>query len=212
MSGDEQTPWKGQSFARPAASLSCTACHRNWPSDSRNAITMPLSPLTFGSFIDSLFVPTSTTPLETTGLPYVCEPSSATHLMFFFVLMSHVVGSPFMPDTMLRSGVPPHIGQLPLPGSERAASARVLPSAASVNAAYAIFFIVISFISAREAPRVSSSRAPSLLIRIDLDVVVIHLRPAAFRGVHRIGVEARTALDAADRIDALDGPGGRLGF
>ena len=42
--------------------------------------------------------------------------------MFFFVLTSQVVGSPFMLETMLRSGVPPHIGQSPLPGSERAIS------------------------------------------------------------------------------------------
>ena len=118
MSGDEQMPWNGQSLARPAASLSWTACHRNWPSETRNAIRMPLSPLTFGSRIASLLVPTSTMSPETTGLPYVWEPSSATHLTFFFDLRSQVVGSPFMVDTMLRSGVPPHIGQLPLPGSD----------------------------------------------------------------------------------------------
>src|SRR5947209_7925939 len=32
--------------------------------------------------------------------------------------MSQSVGSPFMCDTMLRSGVPPHIGQSPEPGSD----------------------------------------------------------------------------------------------
>ncbi len=62
-------PWNGQSLARPADSLSCTDCHRNWPSDSRNAISTPLSPLIAGSFIASLLVPTSTTPFATTGLP-----------------------------------------------------------------------------------------------------------------------------------------------
>ena len=67
-SGDEQMPWNGQSFARPAASLSCTACHRNVPSDSRNAIRTPLSPLMAGSRIASLLVPTSTMPLATTGI------------------------------------------------------------------------------------------------------------------------------------------------
>src|SRR6478672_11096635 len=37
--------------------------------------------------------------------------------MFFFVLTSHSIGRPFMFETMLRSGVPPHIGQSPVPGS-----------------------------------------------------------------------------------------------
>src|SRR3989304_3931988 len=78
----------------------------------------PLSPLTFGSRGASLFVPTNTMPPATTGLPYACEPSSAIHFTFFFVLTSQLVGSPFMLDTMLRSGVPPHIGQSPLAGSD----------------------------------------------------------------------------------------------
>ncbi len=38
--------------------------------------------------------------------------------MFFFDLTSHSVGAFFIDETMLRSGVPPHIGQLPVPGSE----------------------------------------------------------------------------------------------
>src|SRR5213075_375800 len=87
-------------------------------SDSRNAIRMPLSPVTFGSFTPSLFVPTKTIPPETTGLPYVCEPNDATHFTFVLVFTSQLVGRPFMFDTMLRSGVPPHMGQLPFPGSE----------------------------------------------------------------------------------------------
>ncbi len=38
--------------------------------------------------------------------------------MFFFDLTSQSVESPFAFDTMLRSAVPPHIGQSPVPGSE----------------------------------------------------------------------------------------------
>src|SRR5262245_38772410 len=38
--------------------------------------------------------------------------------MFFFAVTSQLVGIPFMLDTMLRSAVPPHIGQTPEPGSE----------------------------------------------------------------------------------------------
>src|SRR5688572_14397462 len=98
----------------------------NCPSDSRNAITTPLSPVIFGSRTPSLFVPTKTMPPATTTLPYVCEPNAATHLTFFFVLTSHAVGRPFMLEIMLRSAVPPHIGQSPEPGSEaRAVSSEV---------------------------------------------------------------------------------------
>ena len=49
---------EGQSFARPEVSLSCTACHMNSPSDSRNAIRTPLSPVTLGFLGLSLLVPT----------------------------------------------------------------------------------------------------------------------------------------------------------
>jgi hypothetical protein len=41
-------------------------------------------------------------------------------LTFFFFATSHVVGNPFIFETMLRSGVPPHIGQSPVPGSDAA--------------------------------------------------------------------------------------------
>src|SRR5262245_23607826 len=90
----------------------------NWPSDSRKAIKTPLSPVIFGSRTPSLFVPTKTMPPDTTTLPNVCEPNAATHLTFFFVLTSQLVGRPFMFEIMLRSAVPPHIGQSPVPGSE----------------------------------------------------------------------------------------------
>src|SRR5262245_52137999 len=83
----------------------------NSPVSSLNAISTPRSPGCFGSRIASLLVPTMTTPSATVGLPYDCDPSSATHFTFLPVLMSHEVGRPFMSDTMLRLGVPPHIGQ-----------------------------------------------------------------------------------------------------
>src|SRR5215207_7050496 len=111
-------PWKGQSLTRPAATLSWTACQRKAPVFSSKAISTPLSPTTFGSRLASLLVPTRTTPPATVMLPYVCEPSSAAHLTFFFVFTSHDVGIPFAFETMLRSGVPPHIGHSPVPGSE----------------------------------------------------------------------------------------------
>src|SRR5918994_7947473 len=111
ISGELAMPWNGQSLARPDASFSNVACHMNSPVSSRNAISTPRSPPCFGSRIASLLVPTSTTPLATTGLPYDCDPSSATHFTFLPVLRSQVVGRPVIGDTMLRLGVPPHIGQ-----------------------------------------------------------------------------------------------------
>src|SRR5215210_3524817 len=83
----------------------------NSPVSSLKAISTPRSPGCFGSFIASLLVPSITTPSATVGLPYDCDPSSATHFTFFPDLTSHVVGRPFSGDTMLRDGVPPHIGQ-----------------------------------------------------------------------------------------------------
>jgi hypothetical protein len=50
--------------------------------------------------------------------------------MFFFVFTSQSVGSPFAFDIMLRSGVPPHIGQSPVPGSE---AARRVAAAAAIS-------------------------------------------------------------------------------
>src|SRR5215208_3466543 len=88
------------------------------PSDSRKAIKTPLSPVILGSRSPSLLVPTNTVPPDTTALPYVCEPSWATHFTFFLFLTSQEVGSPFMSEIMLRSGVPPHMGQSPEPGSD----------------------------------------------------------------------------------------------
>ena len=38
--------------------------------------------------------------------------------MFFLVAMSQVVGKPVIEETILRSGVPPHIGQSVEPGSD----------------------------------------------------------------------------------------------
>src|SRR4029077_20842991 len=91
---------------------------RNSPSDSRKAIRTPRSPGCLGSRIPSLLVPAKTIPPATTGFPYVCEPREATHLTFFLVAMSQLAGRPFMFETMFRSGVPPHMGQSPVPGSD----------------------------------------------------------------------------------------------
>ena len=95
----------------------------NSPVSSLNAISTPRSPGCLGSFSASLLVPIITTPSATVGLPYDCDPTAETHLILVFFWMSQVTGGFFMLDTMLRSGVPPHIGQSPVPGSD-ALSAR----------------------------------------------------------------------------------------
>src|SRR6187397_250508 len=66
--------------------------------------------------------------------------------MFFFVFTSQSVGSPLAFDTMLRSGVPPHIGQSPVPGSEAtrrvAAAAAIRHTAATLRTrAFLMLFI-----------------------------------------------------------------------
>src|SRR6185436_5151159 len=53
--------------------------------------------------------------------------------MFFLVLTSHSVGRPLADDTMFRSGVPPHIGQSPVFGSD--APMRTAPANATAIAA-----------------------------------------------------------------------------
>src|SRR3954469_15422732 len=155
----------------------------NWPSDSRNAIRTPLSPLTFGSRGPSLLVPTRTMPPATTGLPYACEPSSATHFTFFFVLTSQVVGRPFIVDTMLRSGVPPHIGQSPDPGSETANASEPTTSTKLVIANKLFCIGVFGMYRCRRRSPGSRTTDPGcLLIFIDFYIVVIDFRPAACGG------------------------------
>src|SRR3982751_6898859 len=155
----------------------------------------PLSPLTAGSRGPSLLVPTKIIPLATTGLPYACEPSCATHLTFFFVFTSQLVGSPFMFETMLRSGVPPHFGQSPEPGSELANVNE--PASMSPLITKRCFFIGVSqvvlllclLLSMLAGPHPRSLSlgvfAPRSgrrrFILIDLYIVVIDFRAAARR-------------------------------
>src|SRR5215216_3361447 len=96
-------------------------------------------------------------PPETTGLPYACEPSSATHLTFFFALTSHVVGSPFMLEIMLRSGVPPHIGQSPPPGSDAGSASEA--SATITQVRNASFLSIGSLLKIRSIPNVPTSNS-----------------------------------------------------
>src|SRR5262245_39526444 len=71
--------------------------------------------------------------------------------MFFFVFTSHVVGSPVMFETMLRSGVPPHIGHS-LPPVSPAMRTRELETMVSANAVMAVVFMIESSLSAVRCP------------------------------------------------------------
>src|SRR5512145_1637362 len=130
-------PCSGQSLTWPVGILSCVACQRNLPVFSSTQTMTPLSPSILGRRFPRLFVPTNTFPLEITGLPYVCDPSGATHLMFFFALTSHSWGIPVSPETMFRLSAPPHMGQSPFlalaRGSDRAEATRPRVEATTVQ-------------------------------------------------------------------------------
>src|SRR5574341_580714 len=188
-------PWNGQSLARPDASFSNVACHMNSPVSSRNAISTPRSPPCFGSRMASLLVPMSTTPLPTVGLPYDCDPSSATHFTFLPVLMSQEVGAPFMSDTMLRLGVPPHIGQ---------SFANTPAEAAATNTEITTIRTILRSLCAFCAfcgP--SAALLRPLLVPVDLHVIEKHVRDP-------VGINTRAARHVRDLVHLLDGP--RLGL
>src|SRR5215210_7070889 len=101
--------------------------------------------------------------------------------MFFFVFRSHVVGMPFIGETMLRSGVPPHIGHSLPPGSENAPAVSVPAASATARRttlrarAFGVwsleFGVVITL----------------FLVPVNLDVVVVKFRAAGrIRGRIRI--------------------------
>src|SRR5262249_22922977 len=142
----------------------------------------PRSPPCFGSRSPSLFVPTSTTPLATTGLPYDCDPSFAIHFTFLPVLTSHCVGTPVMDETMLRLGVPPHIGQS---AAVRAAEAARIPQVMIRR------FIFLMRSDLR------------LLVRVHTHVVEVNLGDA-------VAVQPGAAVLVRDAVDLLDGPRLRL--
>src|SRR6266496_1360964 len=101
---------------------------------------------------------------------------------------------------MFRSGVPPHIGQSPLPGSEAEAKLLAMPSVtATANAKKAdlevrileVLFLMIVLVRS--------------FVRRHLDVIDKDL-------VWRVGKNSRAPLPIAKRIDALESPISRLGF
>src|SRR5215203_4609858 len=126
--------------------------------------------------------------------------------MFFLVLTSHVVGTPFIAETMLRSGVPPHIGHSFPPGSEKADVVKA-PAATPRARSTALPVLEVGSRPWKVESWEFGVGITLLLIPIDLDVVVIKLRAAG--GVRwSVRIDAGAALEVADRIDPFDGPRG----
>ncbi len=138
MAGVEQMPSRGQSWTRPAASLSWRACHRNLPEPASKHMTTPLSPVILSSFGFSLLVPMKILPPAITGPPYAFEPRSADHLTFFCASSwtFHSVGMSLSTVlTMSRFWVPPNRGQVCFLASSSLAAS----TGASVSSAICTF-------------------------------------------------------------------------
>src|SRR5215831_12364749 len=110
--------------------------------------------------------------------------------MFLPVLTSHVVGSPFASETMLRSWDPPHMCQ----------SVRPLPSRVETTCVAAVSATTIQIF--RDINFTPRGDARSILV--DADVLELDIRDP-------VAVEPGRALLVADLVDLLDGPRGRLG-
>ena len=108
-----------------------------------------------------------------------------------------------MLDTMLRSGVPPHIGQSPLPGSDGDVKlVFVTPNAAARMSRKVVICLRMMFGRVDPIWPSCSCRPECCRSR----------SPTRRRRRRRVGIDARRPLEAADRIDALDRPRGRLGL
>ncbi len=127
-------PGYGQSFTRPEASFSFTACQRKLAVDSRKAINTPRSPGCFLSRNPSLLVPTKTLPPCHHRISVRLRAERRDPLHVLLRLHIPTVGSLAILETMLRSGVPPHMGQssrldrIGRPARGCRARARPLPS------------------------------------------------------------------------------------
>src|SRR5262249_34339036 len=121
---------------------------------------------------------------------------------------SHSTGSPFMFETMLRSGVPPHIGQSPPPpGSDAASRASRPPDVDRMSAAPIAArarterrreeSIVITFLGTTQI------LPPS--VRADLQVIPV-------RAELGVSNKPRRAVAVSDGIQLIDHPRGWLGL
>src|SRR6185436_817477 len=101
-----------------------------------------------------------------------------------------------MSETMLRLGVPPHIGQSAGPAAETATTiADAIANDETIHAVCRMCFPV----------GLLACWPAGLLILIDLDVVEINIGDA-------VAIQARAAHLVRDRVELLDRPRGRLGI
>src|SRR5688572_2391418 len=97
---------------------------------------------------------------------------------------------------MLRSGVPPHIGQSPLPGSDAESDAAPIARRATTSMRNRM---VISMCL------IGGSTGPALLA-CGRRLVRRHLEIIQVRAELRVDEQARCALTVADRVHLLDRP------
>src|SRR5688572_7354160 len=116
--------------------------------------------------------------------------------MFFFVFTSQSAGSPFAFDTMLRSAVPPHIGQSPVPGSD---ATRRTVAAATTKAR------TTTTQRRKDAKKGGISAFVMLFIGGQFQIVDI-------RAELGVDEKSRRALSIADRIGLVDLPRRRFGL
>src|SRR5262245_63938878 len=102
--------------------------------------------------------------------------------MCFLVLTSQSPGNPFMFETMFRSGVPPHIGQSPVPGSDASTNTGAVAARATAARKHNTRFMITSFIGSKFQ-----------IVDIGAEL--------------RVDEEARGALSVADGIGLVDLPG-----
>src|SRR5687768_10643399 len=119
--------------------------------------------------------------------------------MFFLVLTSQSLGSPFAFDTMFRSGEPPHIGQSPVPGSE--AKRRAVETVAITARATLMQ-------SRKDAKNASAPlRRVFVMLFIGCQLQVVDVRPEL-----GIDEETRRTLAIPNRIGLVDLPRRGLGL
>src|SRR5262245_27956428 len=106
---------------------------------------------------------------------------------------------------MLRSAVPPHMGQSPLPGSEPSMRTPLVAAASTAMKRTASLLCELMFRFEKcWATKARSGNGVGLLVRCNFQIVEI-------RAELHIHEYAWIPLPVADRIVLLNGPGRRLG-
>src|SRR5262249_28589210 len=118
--------------------------------------------------------------------------------------MSQVVGSPFILEIMLRSGVPPHIGQSPPPGSEAETGTGLTQNSAQRTNASSmttpVSRSILDLCNFIKIPRSGGrlERPPRLLVGRHLDIIKENF------AARRVGENAGAAAPMGDRVNVFE--------